>query len=164
MRVLRFGLNGDDAVVAAPAHWTLLEVLRYRIGLTGTKQGCDKGDCGACTVHVDGRSVLSCLTLAAEVEGRAVTTIEGLAGPDGPDVVQDSFDEAGCLQCGFCQPGMIMAARQLVTENPLASRDEIRNALSSNLCRCTGYTKIVEAVEDACRRTRLTEPADGRVR
>jgi carbon-monoxide dehydrogenase small subunit len=159
VRVLRFGLNGEQAVVAAPDHWSLLEVLRYRIGLTGTKQGCDKGDCGACTVHLDGRSVLSCLTLAAEVDGRTVTTIEGLAGPDGPDLVQDSFDEAGCLQCGFCQPGMIMAARQLVTENPCASRDEIRAALSSNLCRCTGYTKIVEAVEEACRRTRVLAPA-----
>jgi aerobic-type carbon monoxide dehydrogenase small subunit (CoxS/CutS family) len=153
VRVLRFELNGDDAVVAAPEHWTLLEVLRYRVGLTGTKQGCDKGDCGACTVHVDGRAILSCLTLAAEVEGRVVTTIEGLAGPGGPDLVQDSFDEAGCLQCGFCQPGMIMAARQLVRERPTASREEIQMALSSNLCRCTGYTKIFEAVEAACRRT-----------
>jgi aerobic-type carbon monoxide dehydrogenase small subunit (CoxS/CutS family) len=159
VRVLRFRLNGEQAVVAAPDHWTLLEVLRYRIGLTGTKQGCDKGDCGACTVHLDGGAVLSCLVLAAEVDGRAVTTIEGLAGPDGPDVVQDSFDESGCLQCGFCQPGMIMAARQLVTENPLASRDEIRAALSSNLCRCTGYTKIVEAVEEACRRSSSLERA-----
>jgi aerobic-type carbon monoxide dehydrogenase small subunit (CoxS/CutS family) len=161
VRVLRFGLNGDDAAVASPDHWTLLEVLRYRVGLTGTKQGCDKGDCGACTVHVDGRAVLSCLTLAAEVDGREVTTIEGLAGPDGPDLVQDSFDEAGCLQCGFCQPGMIMAARQLVTENPLASREEIRLALSSNLCRCTGYVKIFEAVEEACRRELLRQRAAG---
>jgi aerobic-type carbon monoxide dehydrogenase small subunit (CoxS/CutS family) len=159
VRILRFRLNGDQAVVAAPDHWTLLEVLRYRIGLTGTKQGCDKGDCGACTVHVDGRAVLSCLTLAGEVEGSEVTTIEGVAGPDGPDLVQDSFDAAGCLQCGFCQPGMIMAARQLVTENPFASRDEIKAALSSNLCRCTGYTKIVEAVEEACRRTLALEEA-----
>jgi carbon-monoxide dehydrogenase small subunit len=140
-------------------HWTLLEMLRYCLGLTGTKQGCDKGDCGACTVHLDGGAVLSCLVLAAEVDGRAVTTIEGLAGPDGPDVVQDSFDESGCLQCGFCQPGMIMAARQLVTENPLASREEIRAALSSNLCRCTGYTKILEAVEEACRRSSALERA-----
>ena len=154
MRVLPFRLNGDDVHIAAPDHWTLLEVLRYRAGLTGSKQGCDKGDCGACTLHVDGKAVLSCLTLAADVEGRDVTTIEGLVSEDGPDVVQDSFDEAGCLQCGFCQPGMIMAARQLVTENADASRDEIRDALSSNLCRCTGYTKIYDAVEDACRRTR----------
>lgn len=157
MRILSFRLNGDDVHIAAPDHWTLLEVLRYRAGLTGSKQGCDKGDCGACTLHVDGRAVLSCITLAADVEGREVTTIEGLVTESGPDVVQDSFDEAGCLQCGFCQPGMIMAARQLVTENPEAGRDEIRDALASNLCRCTGYTKIYEAVEDACRRTRASQ-------
>jgi len=151
VNILNFTLNGDATEIAAPDHWTLLEVLRYRAGLTGSKQGCDKGDCGACTLHVDGRAVLSCLTLAAEVAGRRVTTIEGLVGPDGPDVVQRCFDESGCLQCGFCQPGMIMAARQLVTENPRATRDEIKVALSSNLCRCTGYTKIHEAVENACR-------------
>ncbi len=153
MRTLRFRLNGDDAEIAAPDHWTLLEVLRYRAGLTGSKQGCDKGDCGACTLHVDGKSVLSCITLAADVDDREVTTIEGLVGPGGPDVVQDCFDESGCLQCGFCQPGMIMAARQLVTEDPNADRDTIKAALASNLCRCTGYTKIYEAVENACKRT-----------
>jgi aerobic-type carbon monoxide dehydrogenase small subunit (CoxS/CutS family) len=152
VRTTRLQLNGDAAEIAAPDHWTLLEALRYRAGLTGSKQGCDKGDCGACTLHVDGRAVLSCLTLLADVEGRAVTTVEGLVSADGPDVVQDSFDLAGCLQCGFCQPGMIMAARQLVTENPRASLTEIQDALSSNLCRCTGYTKIFEAVQDACRR------------
>jgi aerobic-type carbon monoxide dehydrogenase small subunit (CoxS/CutS family) len=154
MRTLRFRLNGDVTEIAAPDHWTLLEVLRYRAGLTGSKQGCDKGDCGACTLHVDGRAVLSCLTLAGEVEGKAVTTIEGLVGKDGPDVVQDCFDAAGALQCGFCQPGMMMAARQLVTENPGSTRDEIKAALASNLCRCTGYTKIYEAVESACARER----------
>jgi aerobic-type carbon monoxide dehydrogenase small subunit (CoxS/CutS family) len=152
VRTTRLTLNGDAAEIAAPDHWTLLEALRYRAGLTGSKQGCDKGDCGACTLHVDGRAVLSCLTLLADVEGRAVTTVEGLVSAAGPDVVQDCFDAAGCLQCGFCQPGMIMAARQLVTENPRASLEEIQDALSSNLCRCTGYTKIFEAVQSACRR------------
>ncbi len=154
LRILHFQLNGDDVEIAAPDHWTLLEVIRYRAGLTGSKQGCDKGDCGACTLHVDGKSILSCLTLAADVDGRSVTTIEGLVGPEGPDVVQDCFDEAGALQCGFCQPGMMMAARQLVTEKPGATRDDIKAALSSNLCRCTGYTKIYAAVEEACRRQR----------
>jgi aerobic-type carbon monoxide dehydrogenase small subunit (CoxS/CutS family) len=158
MRVLHFQLNGDAVEIAAPDHWTLLEVLRYRAGLTGSKQGCDKGDCGACTLHVDGRAILSCITLAADVAGRTVTTIEGLVGHDGPDVVQDCFDESGCLQCSFCQPGMIMAARQLVTENPRATRDEIKAALASNLCRCTGYTKIYEAVENACKRTLARSP------
>ena len=154
MRILHFQLNGDDVEVAAPDHWTLLEVVRYRAGLTGSKQGCDKGDCGACTLHVDGRSVLSCITLAADVDGRRVTTIEGLSSVDGLDVVQDCFDGAGALQCGFCPPGMMMAARQLVTENSAATREEIKAALASNLCRCTGYTKIYEAVEEACRRQR----------
>lgn len=150
MRTLRFRLNGDDVEIAAPDHWTLLEVLRYRAGLTGSKQGCDKGDCGACTLHVDGRAILSCLALAADVEGHGVTTIEGLYGPDGPDVVQDSFDACGALQCGFCQPGMMMAARQLVTEQPQADLGTLRAALASNLCRCTGYTKIYEACARAC--------------
>lgn len=145
-------VNGRRVSAAVAPNRTLLEFLRYDLGLIGTKQGCDKGDCGACTLLVDGRAVLSCLTLLAEVEGRAVTTVEGLVGRDGPDVVQDSFDEAGALQCGFCQPGMIMAARQLVTENPRASLDDVRDALASNLCRCTGYTKIFDAVQMACRR------------
>ena len=159
MRVLRLDVNGDLAEVAAPEHWTLLEVLRYRLGLTGSKQGCDKGDCGACTVLVDGRPVLSCLQLAVLSEGRAITTIEGLLpawraqGGEGADPIQEAFDRCGALQCGFCQPGMIMAARQLVTENPRASREQIKQALASNLCRCTGYTKIYEAVENACRLT-----------
>ena len=150
MRILRLRLNGDVVEIAAPDHWTLLEVLRYRAGLTGTKQGCDKGDCGACTLHVDGRAVLSCLMLAAGAQDRSVTTIEGLYGKDGPDVVQDSFDACGALQCGFCQPGMMMAARQLVSEDPQAGLDAIRAGLASNLCRCTGYTKIYEACSRAC--------------
>ncbi|MBM3984573.1 MAG: (2Fe-2S)-binding protein [Planctomycetes bacterium] len=164
VRTTRLTLNGDAAEIAAPDHWTLLEALRYRAGLTGTKQGCDKGDCGACTLLVDGRAVLSCLTLLAEAEGRSVTTVEGLVGRDGPDVVQDSFDEAGALQCGFCQPGMIMAARQLVTENPRASLDDIKDALASNLCRCTGYTKIFDAVQLACRRELLRRGGESAAR
>ncbi len=164
VRTTRLTLNGDAAEIAAPDHWTLLESLRYRAGLTGSKQGCDKGDCGACTLLVDGRAVLSCLTLLADVEGHAVTTIEGLVGKDGPDVVQDSFDEAGALQCGFCQPGMIMAARQLVTENPRATLGEIQDALASNLCRCTGYTKIFDAVQMACRRELQRRGGEGGAR
>ena len=153
MRVLRLRVNGDLVEVAAPAHWTLLEVLRYRLGLTGSKQGCDKGDCGACTVLHDGRPILSCLTLAALAEGGEVTTIEGLmpahvaAGGQGADPVQEAFDRCGALQCGFCQPGMMLSARALLNENQSPSREEIRQALAGNLCRCTGYTQIVQAVE-----------------
>ena len=153
MRNLRLKVNGDAVEVAAPDHWTLLEVLRYRLGLIGSKQGCDKGDCGACTVLVDGKPWLSCITLAASAQDRAVTTIEGLmplhlrAGGTGPDPVQAAFDKCGALQCGFCQPGMMLSARALLNRNPCPTRPEIREALSGNLCRCTGYTQIFEAVE-----------------
>jgi aerobic-type carbon monoxide dehydrogenase small subunit (CoxS/CutS family) len=155
MRILRLEVNGDTLPVAAPSHWTLLEVLRYELGLTGSKQGCDKGDCGACTVLLDGKPVLSCLTLAALAEGHQVTTIEGLmpahlrSGGRGADPVQDAFDRCGALQCGFCQPGMMLSARALLARNPRPSRPEIQAALSGNLCRCTGYTQILQAVESA---------------
>ncbi len=153
MRLQRLQINGDRIEVAAPSHWTLLEVLRYRLGLTGSKQGCDKGDCGACTVLIDGKPVLACLTLSALCEEREITTIEGLlpahlrSGGTGPDPVQDAFDRCGALQCGFCQPGMMLSARALLNENPAPSRAEIKDALAGNLCRCTGYTQIVQAVE-----------------
>src|SRR5690606_38680745 len=144
--LLKLHVNGKVHEVAAPMHHTLCEVLRYRLALTGTKQGCDKGDCGACTVLVDGEPVLSCLTLAIASEGKQVTTIEGLATPSGLDPVQDAFDRCGALQCGFCQPGMMLSARALLNENPTPTVDDVRQALSGNLCRCTGYTKILEAV------------------
>ncbi len=153
MRTLRLRINGDEHLVGAPDHWTLLEVLRYRLGLTGSKQGCDKGDCGACTVLVDGRPVLSCMTLAATAAGHAVTTIEGLTpahvsgGGEGADPIQEAFDRCGALQCGFCQPGMMLSARALLDCNASPTQTEIREALSGNLCRCTGYTQIIEAVE-----------------
>jgi len=155
MRVLKLRINGDERQVAAPEHWTLLEVLRYGLGLTGSKQGCDKGDCGACTVLSDGKPVLACLTLAALSEGREITTIEGLmplhiqAGGTGADPVQAAFDRCGALQCGFCQPGMMLSARALLNRKACPTRAEIREALSGNLCRCTGYTQIFEAVESA---------------
>lgn len=164
MRALTLNVNGDRLETAAPDHWTLLEVLRYRLGLTGSKQGCDKGDCGACTVLVDGRPVLACLTLAAEAQGKEVTTVEGLrplhlaAGGQGVDPVQDAFDRCGALQCGFCQPGMMLSARALLRRNPNPTRHEIQDALSGNLCRCTGYTQIVEAVETAVAEAAGTAP------
>ncbi len=149
--LIQLDINGEPAEVAVPAHWTLLETLRYKLGLTGTKQGCDKGDCGACTVLVDGEPVLSCCLLAITAQKRAITTVEGLADPEGPSPVQRAFDVCGALQCGFCQPGMMLSATALLKKNPSPSRMEIRQALSGNLCRCTGYTKIYEAVELAAK-------------
>ena len=147
--LIRLHVNNEWIEVAAPPHWTLLEVLRYTEGLTGTKQGCDKGDCGACTVLVDGEPTLSCCALASQYENHQIETIEGLASADGPSPLQRSFDVCGALQCGFCQPGMLMSATALLRETPNPSRHEIKAALAGNLCRCTGYTKIYEAVERA---------------
>jgi len=144
--VIALRVNREDARVLAPPTWTLLEVLRYKLGLTGTKQGCDKGDCGACTVLVDGEPMLSCCMLAVMSGGREITTIEGL-----PLKVPRAFDVAGALQCGFCQPGMICSAHALLEDNPSPSDAEIRQALSGNLCRCTGYTRIFDAVKLAAR-------------
>jgi aerobic-type carbon monoxide dehydrogenase small subunit (CoxS/CutS family) len=167
MRVLRLTVNGDEVRVAAPSHWTLLEVLRYQLGLTGTKQGCDKGDCGACTVLLDGEPTLSCLLPAALAEGRSVTTIEGLApahrarGGEGADPVQEAFDACGALQCGFCQPGMMLSARALLDHEPAPDRRRIQEALSGNLCRCTGYEQILQAVELAAARERGEAGGEG---
>ena len=148
--VCELEVNGDPAEFAIEPATTLLEALRYRLGLTGSKQGCDKGDCGACTVLVDGQPVLSCLTLALMAQGQRITTIEGLAeGPGQPHPLQDAFDEKGAAQCGFCTPGMLMSATALLELNDDPSRAEIRAALGGNLCRCTGYTKIIDAVEAA---------------
>ena len=148
-RVLELNVNGEPVEVAVPVHWTLLEALRYELGLIGSKQGCDKGDCGACTVLVDGEAQLSCLMLAAAAVDRRVVTIEGLAQGCRLDPVQDAFDECGALQCGFCQSGMMISARGFLDTTPDPTRDQIKHALSGNLCRCTGYTKILEAVEKA---------------
>ena len=147
--LLSMEVNGDQIEVAVPPHWTLLETLRYELRLTGSKQGCDKGDCGACTVLLDGAPVLSCLTLAAMARGKPVTTIEGLSSGSQMDPVQDAFDECGALQCGFCQSGMMVSARALLNEEQKPSLDAMKTALSGNLCRCTGYTKIFEAVQRA---------------
>ena len=155
--IVRLEVNGDFREVGVPTHYTLLETLRYALGLTGSKQGCDKGDCGACTVIVDGRPILSCITPVWEAEGRSVVTVEGLASPEGPHPLQDEFDLNGAAQCGFCTPGILCSAAALLGRNPTASRREIQDALSGNLCRCTGYTKIYDAVEAAGARLASSE-------
>src|SRR5438034_1051266 len=151
---VRIALTVNDEVHEAlvPVHKTLLEVLREDLALTGTKHGCELGECGTCTVLVDGQPQLSCLLLPPQVAGRAITTVEGLR--TGPDLhpLQQAFAELGAAQCGYCTPGMLLAARALLDRSPRPGRDEIREALAGNLCRCTGYAKIVEAVELAARR------------
>jgi len=147
--VVHLTVNGDRRSCGVPTHYTLLETLRYGLGLTGSKQGCDKGDCGACTVIVDGRAVLSCLTPVWEAVGRDVRTVEGLARGNDPHPLQDAFDLNGAAQCGFCTPGILCSAAALLEESPGATRSEIQAALAGNLCRCTGYEKIYEAVEAA---------------
>jgi len=145
--MIRFTLNGKAVEASVPSNMLLVEMIREHFGLTGTKVGCGMGECGACTVHLDGRPVNSCLILACQVDGRSVTTIEGLS-PDGePTKLQRAFVEEGAVQCGFCTPGMIMSAAALLEENPSPGEEEIREAISGNLCRCTGYVKIVKAVQ-----------------
>ena len=147
--IISLEVNGDRRTVGVPAHYTLLEALRYVMGLTGSKQGCDKGDCGACTVLLDGAPVLSCITPVWEAEGKAVLTVEGIAAPGQLHPLQEAFELNGAAQCGFCTPGILMSAYALLQRNPRPTRAEIKEALSGNLCRCTGYTKIYDAVEMA---------------
>jgi carbon-monoxide dehydrogenase small subunit len=152
--ILRFTVNGDVVETGVPSHYTLLETLRYVLGFTGTKQGCDKGDCGACTVLLDGEAVMSCLLPVQEAAGRDIVTVEGLSGGPEASPLQDAFDLTGAAQCGFCTPGILCSATQLLSEEAEPSRADIANSLSGNLCRCTGYTKIFEAVELAAEATR----------
>jgi carbon-monoxide dehydrogenase small subunit len=142
-----FTLNAERVEVAFAPHKTLLEVLREDLALTGTKHGCELGECGTCTVLVDGRPVLSCLYLGLECEGRRVETIEGMATPAGLHPLQKAFADLGAAQCGYCTPGFLLTAKALLDANPRPSLDEIKEALAGNLCRCTGYVKIFEAVE-----------------
>ena len=146
---LKFTLNGQPVDLDIEPNWTLLQVLRNQLQLTGTKEGCSTGDCGACTVLLDGEPITSCLKLAAEVEGQQVITVEGLGSEDTLAPLQKAFIAIGGLQCGFCTPGMLMSATALLMKNPHPSEAEIRLALSGNLCRCTGYDKIIGAVQMA---------------
>ncbi|MFY9717747.1 MAG: (2Fe-2S)-binding protein [Thermoplasmata archaeon] len=148
---VRFRLNGHPVSTPCDAPRILLDLLRDDLGLTGTKRGCDLGTCGCCTVLIDGRPTLSCLTLGRLVDGRAVTTIEGISPRSGLSRLQRAFVENGATQCGFCTPGFIMTATAFLEEHPHPTREEIERAISGNLCRCTGYTKIVEAIEAAAR-------------
>ncbi len=152
-----FVVNGERVEVAFPPQKTLLEVLREEMGLTGTKHGCELGECGTCTVLVEGTPILSCLALAISYAGRHIDTIEGMAEGGRLHPLQDAFAELGAAQCGYCTPGFLLAARALLESNPAPTRDEIRESLSGNLCRCTGYLKIYEAVEMAAGRMRNAE-------
>jgi aerobic-type carbon monoxide dehydrogenase small subunit (CoxS/CutS family) len=156
-----FTVNGEPQEVAFAPHKTLLEVLREDLGLTGTKHGCELGECGTCTVQVDGAPVLSCLVLGLDAVGRDIRTVEGLA--NGPDLhpLQDAFADLGAAQCGYCTPGILMTADALLREQAAPDRETIKQALAGNLCRCTGYLKIFEAVELAAARMR-GEPAEPR--
>jgi carbon-monoxide dehydrogenase small subunit len=150
-----FIINGFDVTVSVAGHHRLIDVLRGPLGLIGTKEGCGKGECGACTVIVDGHAVNACLYPAFEIEGKTVTTIEGLRSPDNElSVIQQAFVDRGAIQCGFCTPGMIMSTKALLDRNPEPTDDEIRDALAGNLCRCTGYVQIIDAVREAAARLR----------
>jgi carbon-monoxide dehydrogenase small subunit len=148
-REIELNVNGKVLAISVPPQKTLLEVLREDLGLTGTKEGCSEGECGVCTVLLDGLPVRSCLLLAVDVRGRKITTIEGLAQGDKLHPLQTAFIEQGAIQCGFCTPGMILSAKALLDQNPFPSEEEIRVGLSGNLCRCTGYIKIFKAVQAA---------------
>lgn len=148
-RLLKLRVNGEDYEVYAEPWHTLLDVLRNELGLTGTKQGCDTGYCGACTVLVDGKAVKSCVVMARQVQGEDIVTVEGLGRNGELDPLQQTFIDKFAIQCGFCTSGMLLSAKALLMENPHPSEDEIKEAITGNLCRCTGYKKIVEAIQAA---------------
>lgn len=149
--LLRLRVNGESREIATEVNKTLLEVLREDLGLTGTKHGCELGECGTCAVLVNGKSVLSCLMLGVEAVGAEIVTVEGMMLDGRPHPLQTAFADLGAAQCGYCIPGILLTAKALLDENPRPSRDDIRQALSGNLCRCTGYTKILQAVELAAK-------------
>jgi carbon-monoxide dehydrogenase small subunit len=156
-QILHLHVNGEDRDILAPIHHTLLEVLREEIDLTGTKHGCELGECGACTVLVDGVPTLSCLTLPIEVQGSDITTVEGLAEGSEMNPLQAAFADNGAAQCGYCTPGILMSATALLERTLEPTEAEVRQALSGNLCRCTGYTKIIDAVLQAGRDLKLRQ-------
>lgn len=145
-------VNGQKREVDVKPHTRLLDLLREDLGLTGTKEGCGKGECGACTVIMNNKVVASCLVLAPQADGAEIQTVEGLGGKDNLHPIQKSFIETGAVQCGFCIPGMIMSSKKLLDDNINPSKEEIKRGLSGNICRCTGYVKIIDAVEEASRK------------
>ncbi len=157
-RTIFFTVNGAPVALETRPGRRALDVLRDDLGLTAAKEGCGSGECGACAVLVDGELTLSCLTLAAQLDGRSVVTAEGLGTPDAPHPAQEAFAVHGAVQCGYCTPGMTLATAALLAENPDPSREEARQALAGNLCRCTGYVKIVDAVLAAAKRLREDKP------
>ena len=157
--LVALNVNGQPYDLALAPHRTLLDVLREDVGLTGTKRGCDGGDCGACTVLIDGAPITSCMMLAVDAQGKAITTIEGLAANGKLHPLQRAFIDHGALQCGFCTPGMILTAKYLLDENPHLTDEEIRAGLAGNLCRCTGYLQILDAVA-ACRDGKVVVPQE----
>jgi carbon-monoxide dehydrogenase small subunit len=161
-REISFVINGEKLELTVNEDWTLLKVIRDVLKLKGTKEGCGEGDCGACTVLVDNEPVNSCLVLAVQVEGKEILTIEGIGSAEKLHPLQEAFIEEGAVQCGFCTPGMIMASKGLLDANPHPSDKEIKTALSGNLCRCTGYTKIFKAVHSASKRFQDTEQEEGK--
>jgi carbon-monoxide dehydrogenase small subunit len=146
---IRFVLNGELVEIEVPPHWTLLRLLREKLGLTGTKEGCGIGECGACTVLMDGMPVNACLVLVPKVRGREVETVEGLGSRESLHPLQKSFIDHGAIQCGFCTPGILMSSKALIEKNSNPTREEIKEAISGHLCRCTGYHQIIEAIEKA---------------
>ena len=146
---ISFKLNGKDYTLTVPTNTTLLQIIRDKVKLTGTKRGCDKGECGACTVIFNGKIVDSCLVLAPKVDGANITTVEGIGTFDNPHPIQKAFVEEGAVQCGFCTPGFVVSSYALLSNKPKPTEEEIREGLSGNLCRCTGYIKIIEAVKKA---------------
>lgn len=149
---LRMKVNGKPVEVAVKPSWTLLQVLRDELGLTGTKKGCEQGDCGACTVIMNGTAVNACLVLALQAQSKEIETIEGLGTADHLHPLQKSFIDQGAVQCGFCTSGMLMSSTELLRKNPAPDTDQIKLAISGNLCRCTGYTKIIKAIEHAAKK------------
>jgi carbon-monoxide dehydrogenase small subunit len=160
MKSLTFTLNGEATRIEVEPGELLLDVLRRKLLLTGTKKGCGEGECGACTVLLDGNPVLSCLLPAMKAQGRTVTTIEGVGNEQGLHPIQESFLEKGAVQCGFCTPGMVLSSKSLLDRQPKPSEEEIKQALSGHLCRCTGYVQILEAVKDAAEK--IAQASGGR--